>query len=122
MKHSPYRPHECLYFTCTILLCVSSAAKRTPYQEIWGCSEMWYTGWSMDGTMSNGGRRYVRRLSQGRENDMERETPTPETYEVLLRDVMSSDLPIFFEQQLDSDANHMAAFTAKDPTDRDAFM
>lgn len=32
-----------------------------------------------------------------------------------------SDLPIFFEQQLDPTANHMAAFTRKDPTDRDAF-
>lgn len=39
-----------------------------------------------------------------------------------LRDVQESDLPIFFEQQLDPDANYMAAFTAKDPTDREAFM
>jgi len=31
------------------------------------------------------------------------------------------DLPIFFEQQLDPDANRMAALTAKDPADRDAF-
>jgi RimJ/RimL family protein N-acetyltransferase len=42
--------------------------------------------------------------------------------EVVLRDVEDSDLPIFFEQQLDADANWMAAFTAKDPADRDAFM
>lgn len=41
--------------------------------------------------------------------------------DVLLRDVEDSDLPIFFEQQLDPTANHMAAFTVKDPTDRDAF-
>ena len=40
---------------------------------------------------------------------------------VLLRDTTEDDLPIFFEQQLDSDANYMAAFTAKDPTDKDAF-
>ena len=40
---------------------------------------------------------------------------------VQLRDVTDSDLPIFFEQQLDTDANQMAAFTAKEPTDRDAF-
>ena len=40
---------------------------------------------------------------------------------VVLRDVMTDDLPIFFEQQLDPEANIMAAFTAKDPTDRDAF-
>lgn len=42
--------------------------------------------------------------------------------ELLLRDVLSDDLPIFFEQQLDQDAIFMAAFTAKDPTDREAFM
>jgi RimJ/RimL family protein N-acetyltransferase len=36
--------------------------------------------------------------------------------------VIDTDLPIFFEQQLDPDANAMAAFTAKDPTDRQAFM
>ena len=44
------------------------------------------------------------------------------TSALLLRDVIEDDLPIFFEQQLDPDANHMAAFTAKDPTNRDAFM
>ncbi len=42
--------------------------------------------------------------------------------EIVLRDVEDSDLPIFFERQLDPDANWMAAFTAKDPADRDAFM
>jgi len=41
---------------------------------------------------------------------------------VFLRDVEADDLPIFFEQQLDPDANVMAAFTARDPTDRQAFM
>lgn len=41
---------------------------------------------------------------------------------VLLRDVTDADLPIFFEQQLDPDANAMAAFTARDPADREAFM
>jgi len=40
---------------------------------------------------------------------------------VLLRDVVVSDLDIFFEYQLDDEANRMAAFTSKDPTDRDAF-
>jgi RimJ/RimL family protein N-acetyltransferase len=38
---------------------------------------------------------------------------------VLLRDVIESDLPIFFEQQLDPIANEMAGFPARD---RDAFM
>jgi RimJ/RimL family protein N-acetyltransferase len=44
------------------------------------------------------------------------------TTDVLLRDVTEGDLPIFFEQQRDAAANHMAAFTAKDPADRAAFM
>ena len=39
----------------------------------------------------------------------------------MLRDVADDDLPTFFEHQLDSTANRMAAFTAKDPTDRAAF-
>ena len=42
--------------------------------------------------------------------------------ELLLRNVVTDDLPIFFEYQLDQEANTMAAFTAKDPTDREAFM
>lgn len=42
--------------------------------------------------------------------------------DVLLRDVLESDLPIFFEHQLDPEANQMAAFTAKDPTNREAFL
>jgi RimJ/RimL family protein N-acetyltransferase len=41
--------------------------------------------------------------------------------ELILRGVLEADLPIFFEQQLDEEANWMAAFTAADPADRDAF-
>jgi RimJ/RimL family protein N-acetyltransferase len=44
------------------------------------------------------------------------------TNDLQLRLVADDDLPIFFEQQLDPEANYMAAFTAKDPTDRAAFM
>lgn len=44
------------------------------------------------------------------------------TTDIVLRDATTSDLPIFFDQQLDPEANWMAAFTAKDPADRDAFM
>ena len=43
------------------------------------------------------------------------------TGELFLRDVDNADLPIFFEYQLDWEANQMAAFTAKDPTDQEAF-
>lgn len=41
--------------------------------------------------------------------------------ELLLRDVVNDDLPIFFEQQLNKEANYMAAFTAEDPTNQEAF-
>ena len=43
------------------------------------------------------------------------------TNELYLRDVVHADLPIFFENQLDPEANYMAAFTAKDPTNQEAF-
>jgi RimJ/RimL family protein N-acetyltransferase len=41
--------------------------------------------------------------------------------DIRLREVREADLAIFFEQQVDPEANSMAAFTAKDPTDRVAF-
>lgn len=41
--------------------------------------------------------------------------------DLLLRNVVADDLPLFFDFQLDPDANSMAAFTARDPTDREAF-
>jgi RimJ/RimL family protein N-acetyltransferase len=40
---------------------------------------------------------------------------------VRLREVDESDLPTLFEQQLDAEANRMAAFTGADPEDREAF-
>ena len=42
--------------------------------------------------------------------------------EITLREVMQEDLPVFFDQQLDQQANFMAAFTSKDPNDKNAFM
>jgi RimJ/RimL family protein N-acetyltransferase len=56
------------------------------------------------------------------ENSMTRHAPEPVNRGIQLRDVIASDLPILFEHQLDPDANYMAAFTARDPIDRDAFM
>lgn len=38
-----------------------------------------------------------------------------------LREVIETDILIFFEQELDPEANFMAAFTAKDPTNLEAF-
>jgi RimJ/RimL family protein N-acetyltransferase len=44
------------------------------------------------------------------------------TGDVTLRAVTDSDLPIFFEQERDTESRHMAAFTSRDGDDRDAFM
>ncbi|WP_282702097.1 GNAT family N-acetyltransferase [Streptomyces sp. CC219B] len=41
--------------------------------------------------------------------------------ELTLRTVHDSDLPVFFRQMNDPEAVRMAAFTPKDPADRDAF-
>jgi RimJ/RimL family protein N-acetyltransferase len=41
--------------------------------------------------------------------------------EVVLRDVEESDISVFFRHQLDTNSRQMAAFTAKDPTDEEAF-
>lgn len=43
------------------------------------------------------------------------------TSNILLRDVVEGDLPIFYKQQLDPEANYIAAFSAKSPADRKAF-
>ncbi len=43
------------------------------------------------------------------------------TSRVQLRAVIEADLPLFFQHQLDPEANHMAAFTHTDPSDRAAF-
>jgi RimJ/RimL family protein N-acetyltransferase len=40
---------------------------------------------------------------------------------VQLRPIQKEDLPVLFEQQRDPEAVYMAAFTAKDPEDREAF-
>ncbi|MFS8204527.1 GNAT family N-acetyltransferase [Streptomyces sp. CWNU-52B] len=41
--------------------------------------------------------------------------------EVVLREVHDSDLPVFFRLMNDPESLRLAAFTAADPTDRDAF-
>jgi RimJ/RimL family protein N-acetyltransferase len=44
------------------------------------------------------------------------------THQIGLREVVADDLPIFYRQQLDPEANDMAAFTSADPTNRAAFI
>jgi ribosomal-protein-alanine N-acetyltransferase len=39
-----------------------------------------------------------------------------------LRRTEKSDLELFFQFQLDKEANYLAAFTAKDPTDKEAYF
>jgi RimJ/RimL family protein N-acetyltransferase len=41
---------------------------------------------------------------------------------VTLRDVKDDDLSTFYDHQQDAGANHMAAFTASDPSDRTTFL
>jgi RimJ/RimL family protein N-acetyltransferase len=40
---------------------------------------------------------------------------------ISLRDIIVSDLDVFFDNEQDPTANHMAAFTRKNPSDRAAF-
>lgn len=61
--------------------------------------------------------RYVAELIW--ENDVAKHETSPMTNAVLLRNIIASDLPIFFEQQLDPIANQIADFPARD---REAFM
>ncbi len=42
--------------------------------------------------------------------------------DVRLRGVREDDLPVFFAHHRDPDANHMAAFTARNPADHMAFL
>jgi len=42
--------------------------------------------------------------------------------DMVLRDVDDSDLYVLFEQQRDPEANWMAAFVSRDPSDRDAYL
>ena len=43
-------------------------------------------------------------------------------HKVKLRKTEKSDLELLFQFQLDKEANHLAAFTSKDPTDKEAYF
>jgi len=49
-----------------------------------------------------------------REKNLAKQGSNDSAYEILLRNVIEDDLPIFYEQQLDPDAIQMAAFPARD--------
>ncbi|QJB36280.1 GNAT family N-acetyltransferase [Chitinophaga oryzae] len=44
------------------------------------------------------------------------------TPNITLRKTVVADLEVFFLFQLDEEANHLAAFTSKDPTDKAAYL
>lgn len=85
----------------------------------WGflptCHEVVYS--SRDGMLPNWQQKPLHKSESKREGSHMENTAS-----IVLREVLMSDLPIFFDQQLDPEANWMAAFTRKDPADRDAFM
>jgi hypothetical protein len=43
-------------------------------------------------------------------------------HKVKLRKTEKSDLKLLFQFQLDKEANYLAAFTLKDPTDKKAYL
>ncbi|MGN6249801.1 MAG: hypothetical protein ACTHNG_15715 [Ginsengibacter sp.] len=45
-----------------------------------------------------------------------------ENTQIKLRQTVLSDLDILFEFQLDSEANYLAAFTPKDPSNKEAYI
>ena len=63
---------------------------------------------------------WTRAIGPGAREIRMRKDLTP-TGRVQLRDVEAADLPVFLEHQQDPMAVRMAAFTSKDPSDRDAF-
>ena len=43
-------------------------------------------------------------------------------HKIILERTKIDDLEVFFNFQLDKEANHLAAFTSKDPTDKSAYL
>lgn len=64
---------------------------------------------------------WTRAIGPGAREIRMRKDLTP-TGRVELREVEAGDLPVFFEHQQDPIAVRMAAFTPKDPSDREAFQ
>jgi len=97
---------------------VTLGTSRNAAGVAWKSLPWWQSrGYRITGEEEND---WTRSIGAGvREIRMEKKIP--ETTEILLRDVTETDLPIFFEHQRDPAANFMAAFTSRDPADRDAF-
>src|SRR2546427_7617245 len=97
---------------------VTLGTSRNAAGVAWKSLSWWQSrGYRITGEEEND---WTRSIGAGvREIRMEKEIP--QTTEIVLRDVAETDLPIFFEHQRDPAANFMAAFTSRDPADRDAF-
>src|SRR5213594_3745903 len=97
---------------------VTLGTSRNAAGVAWQSLPWWQSrGYRITGEEEND---WTRSIGAGvREIRMEKRIPSK--IEVHLRDVAETDLPIFFDFQRDAAANYMAAFTARDPTDKDAF-
>jgi RimJ/RimL family protein N-acetyltransferase len=98
---------------CAVTLGTSRNAAGVAWKSLpWWLSR----GYHITGEEEND---WTRSIGPGtREIRMEKRIPSK--IDVHLRDVVETDLPIFFEFQRDRAGNYMAAFTARDPTDKDA--
>src|SRR5436309_5721235 len=97
---------------------VTLGTSRNAAGVAWQSLPWWQSrGYRITGEEEND---WTRSIGAGvREIRMEKRIP--QTTEILLRDVEEPDLRILFQYQRDAASNYMAAFTSRDPTDRDAF-
>src|SRR5256712_6300246 len=97
---------------------VTLGTSRNAAGVAWKSLPWWQSrGYRITGEEEND---WTRSIGAGvREIRMRKEMPR--TNEVLPPAVAENDLPNFFEHQRDAAANYMAAFTARDPNDKEAF-
>ncbi len=97
---------------------VTLGTSRNAAGVAWRSLPWWLSrGYHITGEEEN---EWTRSIGPGT-REIRMEKTIPRRIEVSLRDVAETDLPIFFDFQRDSAANYMAAFTARDPTDKEAF-
>ncbi len=97
---------------------VTLGTSRNAAGVAWKSLPWWLSrGYRITGEEEN---EWTRSIGPGT-REIRMEKTIPRRIEVSLRDVAQTDLPIFFDFQRDSAANYMAGFTARDPTDKEAF-
>ncbi len=97
---------------------VTLGTSRNAAGVAWKSLPWWLSrGYHITGEEEN---EWTRSIGPGT-REIRMEKTIPRRIEVSLRDVAETDLPIFFDFQRDSAANYMAAFTTRDPTDKEAF-